>query len=304
MKTKVDTIDLEIQHTDGACPICESTTTYTSFKNVESNTNIQVCGECYMVYQPTIYGINYYDIECSTTRVSDPKKHSSDVANYILDFCKPSKNINSILEIGASSTQILSNMKKYFIKSNIKMCGVNLPIQNKTKIKNLKIKMSFSTCIDKRNKDECLRELTIIPFGEAFKYDFIYCRHTLEHFENPKQAVKNTHNLLSLNGTAFFEVPSFLWTEVNGVSTYDLEHLSYFTKNTLTKLFSDEGFKIIKIKESKYWGNIKILVRKLKRNENKDSYTLINSIRWKWFYKLMQPFYVAIKNNTKIRANS
>tara|TARA_B100000287_G_C20650084_1_gene786555 strand:+ start:961 stop:1842 length:882 start_codon:yes stop_codon:yes gene_type:complete len=292
-----------------SCPVCKSNQLHSSFTDPESGVNIHVCGECYMVYQPKVAGIDYYDIECGTTRVLDLKKHAKDVANYILDFCKPSKDIKSILEIGASSTHTLNNLKKYFRKPDIKLCGLDLPVSAGVWEGNLdSIKMVYSTCIDEKttgdNKSKCLRELTSVPFGETFKYDFIYCRHTLEHFQNPKEAVENTHNLLSFNGTAFFEVPSFLWTEVNNVPTYDLEHLSYFTKPTLIKIFSDAGFKVLKIKESKYWGNIKILVRKLKKSENKEPYTVKNLFAWKWLYLKIQPLFIAIKNNMKIGPNS
>ena len=107
---------------------------------------------------------------------------------------------------------------------------------------------------------------------------------------------------MNKNGLAFFEVPSFYWTEVNGVTTYHPEHLLYFTKNSLTQLFESCGFEIVKIKESKYWGNIKILVKKGKF-KNTSHIRKVNSIRLKWIYMLMQPVFKFIKKVKKVKPN-
>ena len=275
------------------CPICNSQRIYKSFTEKNYNLSINVCNDCYMIYQEINNDINYYDLECRTQ--DDYEQHAKNVADYIYDFVGvESKKVKSILEVGAFSHLVLNNIKKHY-KHASKLCGLDLP-SGKNKIEHINgIRIIKDNCID--NKDEkYINKL----FGE--KYDFIFCRHTLEHFINPILAIKNIKSLMNDDGLAFFEVPSFYWTEVNGVTTYHPEHLLYFTQYTLTQLFESCGFHVVKIKESKYWGNIKILVKK-----NKSKYfslnKKINSIRRKWVYMLLQPIFVFIKRNKKINPN-
>ena len=57
--------------------------------------------------------------------------------------------------------------------------------------------MVYNNYIDKEKGVKVKKSITNAPFKQNFNYDFIYCRHTLEHFQNPLKAVENTHNLLS-----------------------------------------------------------------------------------------------------------
>ena len=279
------------------CPLCGSTDCYTSFIDKPSNVSINVCNSCYLVYQKRDNKKNYYNIECGTTKVIDQNKHTKDVANYIFDFSKEFlPSVNSVLEIGAYSSDTLNHIKTYFSKNDLKLCGLDLPVLEKPN-PHPGIKMVYNDFIDRSNKSTVKRSLTTTPFGKNFNYDFIYCRHVLEHFRNPIKAVKNTYNLLSKDGVAFFEVPSFLWTEVNNVPTYDIEHLTYFTKETLSHLFITSGFEVLKIKESKYWGNIKILVKKANKSNSVSSITYKNSFKRKKIINYLHPIFIFLKRN-------
>ena len=286
------------------CPLCKSSKRYTTFKDSKSNAIINVCNECYLIYQQQNNNTDYYNIKCSTTKVLDEDKHSRDVADYIFNFSKEFLNkTRSILEIGASSSSTLNYLNNYFNTKNLKLCGLNLPVL-KTKNKHPHIKMVYNNYIDKEKGVKVKKSITNAPFKQNFNYDFIYCRHTLEHFQNPLKAVENTHNLLSNKGVAFFEVPSFLWTEVNKVPTYDIEHLTYFTKETLSHLFIKSGFTILKIKESKYWGNIKILVKKRQKNKPQQEIKIKNSIKIKKLTQFLQPIFILLKNTFNIKPNA
>ena len=275
------------------CPVCGSNKIYKSFVEKNYNLNINVCGNCYMIYQKVDKDINYYELECRTQK--DYETHAKNVASYIHEFVNiQSDKIKSILEVGAFSNLSLLNMKNHYKHADV-LCGLDLP-DGENKVENIDgIKIIKNNCIDSKGEEY---------IGKLFKqkYDLIFCRHTLEHFINPVVAVKNIKSLMNKNGLAFFEVPSFYWTEVNGVTTYHPEHLLYFTKNSLSQLFESCGFEIVKIKESKYWGNIKILVKKGKF-KNTSHIKKVNSIRLKWIYMLIQPVFKFIKKVKKVKPN-
>jgi hypothetical protein len=285
------------------CPSCGSLKVYKSFKDKKTKVKINICDSCYFIYQPPCQDLDYYKIKCTTTKVLDLEKHSQDTADYIFNFSKKFINSpNSILEIGASSPLTLQKISKYF-PSLSKLCGLNLPLLNQpTLVPN--ISMVYNDLIDKKPSKKLINSLTLTPFSTSFLYDFIYCRHTLEHFPNPLNTLKNTYNLLSDKGIAFFEVPSFLWTEVNNVPTYDKEHLSYFTKESLENMFVICNFKILKIKESKNWGNIKILVKKIPNNTNPPLLKIKNTFRLKKLYNIFHPIFILKKKIYKPQPNS
>ena len=50
------------------CPVCGSNKIYKSFLEKNYNLNINVCGNCYMIYQKVDKDINYYELECRTQK--------------------------------------------------------------------------------------------------------------------------------------------------------------------------------------------------------------------------------------------
>ena len=105
------------------CPLCKSSKRYTTFKDSKSNAIINVCNECYLIYQQQNNNTDYYNIKCSTTKVLDEDKHSRDVADYIFNFSKEFlKKTRSILEIVASSSSTLNYLNNYFNTKNLKLC--------------------------------------------------------------------------------------------------------------------------------------------------------------------------------------
>ena len=76
------------------------------------------------------------------------------------------------------------------------------------------------------------------------KFDLIIARHILEHFFNPRSMMDFIDLSLSEKGTIYFEVPSPINMIREGLSYFLWEeHNSYFTTNSLRKLFHSYGFK-------------------------------------------------------------
>ncbi len=86
-------------------------------------------------------------------------------------------------------------------------------------------------------------------YSEAYtdrSADFICCRHTLEHIEDPiafMQMVRRT--IGDRDTTVFFEVPNGLFT-LQDMAIWDIiyEHCSYFTRYSLAYLFESCGFEV------------------------------------------------------------
>ena len=90
------------------------------------------------------------------------------------------------------------------------------------------------------------------PKYSAYNADFVCCRHVLEHIEFPNEFVDNVRLAIGsrMNAVIYFEVPNALWT-LQDLGIWDLiyEHCSYFTANSLSRLFSLHGFEVKRLDE-------------------------------------------------------
>lgn len=82
--------------------------------------------------------------------------------------------------------------------------------------------------------------------------DFICSRHTLEHIPDPRYFLKAVRIATHRIGIpVFFEVPNALYSLRDG-GIWDIiyEHCSYFSSNSLARLFRETGYEPIEIKET------------------------------------------------------
>ena len=79
-----------------------------------------------------------------------------------------------------------------------------------------------------------------------YPVDFIYSRHVLEHLEQPRKLVAILRSLPEI--VAFIEVPNADFMLAH-TALWDLiyEHYSYFGHLSLSRLFGDQGFRILRI---------------------------------------------------------
>ena len=125
--------------------------------------------------------------------------------------------------------------------------------------------------------------------------------HVLEHFTDPLKAINKLKSVLVKGGYAYIEVPSFEWVELRIKEKFCPVHISYFSHNQLKNILKMSGFTIIKSKESKYWGNIKFLVKN-KVCYPKENY-YIKLIKSKLIEKLLFPIFRFIKKIKTIKPN-
>jgi len=87
----------------------------------------------------------------------------------------------------------------------------------------------------------------------AEQFDVITCFEVIEHINNPRIVAGEMHRILRKGGIVYTTTPNF-----NSLLRYRLKadydvieypnHLIYFTKKTLRKLFSEAGFSVKQLK--------------------------------------------------------
>lgn len=237
------------------CPICDynNQRNFRQFEFLNEYYNVVICNSCGFVFQNPIKPISHYQaLECSYPKNYD--LHSIRRAEYIVDFCKSyistSGTIN-ILDIGAGFGSVLNNIGILLSNSKYK---VGITLENLNDIK----KTNHTKLYNFNVEDEILVDKFIQSMGNQ-QFDFIIMSHVLEHFIDPNKAIKNIKKLMSSNTILYIEVPSLYNTEYRTKSVWRPEHLSYFTESSLSYILKINGLRINKLKDSKIWGNIKVV---------------------------------------------
>lgn len=77
------------------------------------------------------------------------------------------------------------------------------------------------------------------------KFDFLICRHVLEHIDKPSDFVDQCIRGLQATGAMFFEFPSLEWI-IKNKCFFDFfyEHCNYFSRRSVQVLFESKGFQV------------------------------------------------------------
>ena len=126
-------------------------------------------------------------------------------------------------------------------------------------------------CLEHPNRSPRVK---IIPdfYSEEYqnvKTDLVVCRHVLEHIEAPLDFIRGLRNAARSNSTVFYiEVPNGRYTVATDL-VWDLiyEHCSYFSQQSLCRLFASAGYGIIDSNET--YGGQFLYVEASPRNETK-----------------------------------
>ena len=107
-----------------------------------------------------------------------------------------------------------------------------------------------------------------------YKADFISCRHVLEHIEAPVEFIEIVRR--AVNGrqdtVVFFEVPNVLFT-LRDLGIWDIiyEHCSYYSPHSLSRLFRQNGFRILDVQPA-FNGQF-LTIEAALQNDEPDSWT-------------------------------
>ncbi len=164
------------------------------------------------------------------------KDEASRRLRLVKRFLSPSK---SVLEIGSASGFFLSRIKSY-VKD---VCGVE-PNSDHLKFANKKSIKTYPSLRDIGDK----------------KFDIIFLYYVLEHIKSPGEFMKNVKCLLKNTGSKIIiEVPntgealiSLYHSSAYNEFVWQRAHCSYFSVDTLKKLFAKAGLKAEFVPEQRY----------------------------------------------------
>lgn len=155
-----------------------------------------------------------------------------------LDFINQFKSLNlcnSVLEIGCAEGFFLKKISTFNSKQK-KLHAVEL---SKNYIKQAKLNIPNCIFYESKFEDAKIEQ----------KFDLIIIRHVLEHLNGPRETLIKARELLLDNGIIYIEVPDSCNIKPSINSFFHHEHLSYFTKLTLSYLLCDVGLESISIEE-------------------------------------------------------
>lgn len=273
-----------------SCPLCKSIT-----KSKRIYGPYATCMQCGHVFQKFIFPSEYYRKLDYDTQ-SDYINHSYRRGNYIIDFCVNDLITTAyVLDIGCGMGGVMDYFKKHFYNNTI--YGIT------DKKEDVDFARKFLSLDNIMVGDA---ETGFFVKGNEEKFGFIVMSHFLEHILDPITLMSNVEKVLHKNGLIYIEVPSFYWAEVRIPDVFVPQHVSYYTKSTLKQLLNKVGLKIIKIHESKYWGNIKLLA---KRPDNIREIKYTTGEKWemvllkKKLVKYLYPYYRFKRRYFKVHSN-
>jgi len=273
------------------CPLCSSSNIENIYDDKNScitNVNVyiplslQICNQCGFVYNKTSQTDKYkqsienaYKEFTKNDFFSFPNQSAENIRTLKMIIKHlPKKEYINILEIGSNRGDML-----YMIKENVPNANV--------------------IGIDPTKYDElCVPTIHTFFNSDMLSktYDVVILQHVLEHMKDPFATIQSIKKIIRDNGILYIEVPDLFNSLQYCVEDFTLEHINYFSLQTLADVLS--GFHIIesdtysflriisKQRKQKYKNvysdidNIKDLFKKYSANKNK----LINLIKQTAYY--------------------
>jgi 2-polyprenyl-3-methyl-5-hydroxy-6-metoxy-1,4-benzoquinol methylase len=110
---------------------------------------------------------------------------------------------------------------------------------------------------------------TIQDFSPEIEFEAISCISALEHFVDPIKCLRKINKLLKDKGYLFVEVPDSTKPEAQIAEFFSFEHLSHFTKRTLSLMLNKCGFYNVVNDSNVNVRNIRYIAQKYDRQNPK-----------------------------------
>ena len=222
------------------CPICGS-----NKKSVLYTADYSTNG-LYPIGLYTVYRCNYCDMMFSDNSTSKDTldNYYSTMSKYESSAVTSNERNEFIIKI----VQQLTNKKSEIIDVG---CGSGalLRILNKAGFKNLTAIEPARKCIDNIKKELNIDVYcgVIDTFETSKLFDLVSCLGVLEHVYNLKEFLLKIYSLMNNSGKLIIAVPdaeNFNTFVKSPFQEFSLEHINYFTRNTLIKLLELCGFSL------------------------------------------------------------
>lgn len=197
-----------------------------------SETSLCKCQDCSLVFARNIPSAEelekYYESE-NYNRTTYLSPITAKRYHELLDGFEKYRNTNKLLDIGTGA----GLFAQIAVERGWEVFGTELTQEAVDDCSNKGIKM-FKGQLDEAHFEDNM-------------FDVITCIETIEHLNNPLMLVKEMHRITRPNGMVYITTPNFnavlrYWLN----SKYDIIeyplHLTYYTKNTLKKLFEEHHF--------------------------------------------------------------
>jgi len=242
------------------CPACSSDNTEIVYYDKNScivnikfsiPLTICICNQCSFVYNAVSYTDDYskaianaYTEFKKNDFFSFPNRSAENkrTLNMILNHLPEKKDIN-ILEIGSNRGDMLYMIKEKIPNANI--LGIDPTKYNELSVPTIH---AFYDCN---------------MFSKA--YDLIILQHVLEHMKNPLTTIQSIKSILKDNGLLYVEVPDIINSLQYCVEDFTLEHINYFSIQTLTSAL--QGFDII---DTDQYSFLRTVSKPRQQNHKKD----------------------------------
>jgi hypothetical protein len=224
------------------CPLCNSNIDLNNndilFINKDDNNLeryiISQCQECNLIHQNPSYSEDYYN-NLYSDLIYDPVAQQK---NYNPEHVKRYNSIFSVINnfIKDDTSRVLDfgcyngSFVKWIDQNNL--LPKNITIEGyDIYLKNIEQNSSFFNSYDELVKNSAHK-----------KYDIIIFNHVLEHILNPLKTLTCViEDLLCNEGLVLIEVPDISLINDYDFSPFHIQHISYFTPQTILKLFSNVG---------------------------------------------------------------
>ena len=195
-----------------ACGKCRNTVLYVNSKYIVGIGDNQwkhplyyvICKHCGCIYLnpcPVERDLNKFYSEAMITLPKEAKDIDyNSTAFKIFDrvMCTYMPDVNSVLEIGAGTSELLMYIKQKYDTANLRGVELSKPLVDYTREHyNLNI--------------ECIG---FNEFKTTYKFDLIILDNVLEHFETPLDTLTKVNNLLADDGKVYIVVPYIMTPKV------------------------------------------------------------------------------------------
>lgn len=198
--------------------------------------NVVVCEKCGFVYSDTNASLEDYDWYYSRCNFYSDDSHDDFFLRYktVEIFLEKYLEKDSLLlELGSGNGRFAMELKEH---GYAHIVGTDPSEESVKRLQERGIHAYVANIYEE------------VPLEEHEKYDCIFLFEVAEHLLLPEKGIENVRKMLKKDGIFMISIPDYsqIGEEVSSISNYfNLEHINYFSENSLDCLLALNGMKRI-----------------------------------------------------------